>query len=551
MCKRRDHLETSATSSTAAAATTATTTTAAATSARTGTAALSTAATTAAAVSVAALRRVRNDDEASGAAETHLADGALLNGGRLGGRKGVAGKDVAFGDELLLLPLEGLHPVLVVAQPGLVDLGLLRLVDALLGNLVDLVGGREVGRAGLEGDLLEGPLREETLDLGNNEDAAALGAGAGSTAEAVDVRLLVGGDADLEDGRDAGEVHAAGNDVGGDEDARLGVAVVVGRLGALALGDARVQDGGGGHAGDVGEDVAVKVGEGGRRGEDDGLEGVGADVGGLLADGADHGRGDGGEGGHLDEVLGHALVGVGLAGGDGGDELVALGEDDAGDLLDVGGDGGGEEHALAVGLGLVGEGADDVLEGGHEAHVEEAVGLVEHEGVELVEGLLDVGVGQVVDETSRGGDEDVAAVEDLLLLAVLVGASNGDADAVLRQTLQQGLGLLGDLHGQLAGRGDDEERDAGAAAAVVGDEGLDGRKEECDCLAGAGLGLDEAVAALGGRSSVRVAAWTGIMWLNLRSWVMAWIRAGLTPTISANLGVSSGTGSVKGGAVLF
>lgn len=100
-----------------------------------------------------------------------------------------------------------------------------------------------------------------------------------------------------------------------------------------------MQDSGGGHAGHVGENIAVEVGECGRGSEDDGLEGVRANVGGLLANSTDHGGGDGGERGHFDEVLGHTLVSVCLASRDGGDELVALREDEAGDLLDVGGDG--------------------------------------------------------------------------------------------------------------------------------------------------------------------------------------------------------------------
>lgn len=87
----------------------------------------------------------------------------------------------------------------------------------------------------MESDLLEGPLREEALDLGNNEDATALGAGAGGTAETVDVGLLIGGNADLEHGGDAGEVHAAGNNICGNENAGLRVAVVVGGLCTLAL----------------------------------------------------------------------------------------------------------------------------------------------------------------------------------------------------------------------------------------------------------------------------------------------------------------------------
>lgn len=115
----------------------------------------------------------------------------------------------------------------------------------------------------------------------------------------------------------------------------------------------------------------------------------------------------------------------------------------------------------------------------------------------MAEGVLDVLVRHVVNETAGGGNENITAVENLLLLAVFVGATNGDAYAVLLEALEEGLGLLGDLHSKLAGRGDDEQGDSGAATAVVRDESLYGGEEEGNRLAGAGLRLYEAVTALG------------------------------------------------------
>lgn len=384
--------------------------------------------------------------------------------------------------------------VVVVAQPGLVDLGLVAVLHPL-GDAVDLGSRRDVGIVLDEGDLFEGPLGEPGLGLGDDEDAPAVGFRTGGSAQTVDVALLVKRDADLENSGDAGEIHASGNDVGGDEDGSASIAEVVGDLGTLALGDAAVQDGDGRETGHVGENVSVKVGQGSGRSEDDGLEG--GVLRGLLADAADHGGRHRGEVGHLDEELGNALVGVDLADGDGGDELVAGREHKTGDLLDVGGHGGGEEHALAVGALLVGQMADNIAEGLHEAHVEQTVGLIEDERVQPAQRVDDVFVGHVVDKAARRGDEDVAAAQDLLLLAVLVGAADGDAHAVLRQALQQVSSLLGDLHGQLARGRDDEQRDARIRTAALGDHGLQGGQQEGDGLAGSGLGLDEAVAAVG------------------------------------------------------
>lgn len=335
--------------------------------------------------------------------------------------------------------MQTLEMVVVVAQPGLVHLGLVIFGESLEDRLHLLVG-THTGLVGNKGDLLESPLREEGFGVADEEDALALGVGAGCAAETVDVALLFRGDADLEDGRYAGEVHASGDDVGGTENSRGGFAVFVCDSGALALGEAAVEGRHRGQAWDHGEDVAVQTGCGGCGSKDDGFEGAAAGLlelsGGFFKNGANHGGCDGRERGHLDEELGHAFVRVGFAFGNGGYELVAGGEHETGYLVDVLRNGGGEQHALSVGLLLGGELADDFSERGHEAHVQESVCFVEHKSIQLSKGIQDVFVRHVIDQSTRRGDEYIAPRQDELLLLVLVGAANGSAHAVLGHSLE-------------------------------------------------------------------------------------------------------------------
>ena len=92
-------------------------------------------------------------------------------------------------------------------------------------------------------------------------------------------------------------------------------------------------------------------------------------------------------------------------------------------------------------------------------------------------------------EPARGGDEHVGALAGLDLLLEADAAVDGrDLEAA---DAGQRLGLLDDLGGELARRGEHER--GGAAAAVL--EALDDRDHEGERLAGARGGLGEHVAA--------------------------------------------------------
>ena len=111
--------------------------------------------------------------------------------------------------------------------------------------------------------------------------------------------------------------------------------------------------------------------------------------------------------------------------------------------------GGREEEVLPLG----GDGVDDALHVRPEAHVEHAVGLVEHERVDLVQ--QDVALAEHVEQAARGRDQQVDALADALGLRV-VGDAAEDGDDAAAAVGGQRLADLLDLAAQLAGRGDDE-----------------------------------------------------------------------------------------------
>ena len=141
-----------------------------------------------------------------------------------------------------------------------------------------------------------------------------------------------------------------------------------------------------------------------------------------------------------------------------------------------------------------GDGVDDALHVRPEAHVEHAVGLVEDEGVDLVE--QDVALAQHVEQAARGGDQQVDALADALGLRV-VGHAAEDGDDAAAAVGGQRLADLLDLAAQLAGRGDDE---GGRMRLLAVDDHrrahvLEDRQHEGGRLAGARLGAAHDVAA--------------------------------------------------------
>ncbi len=177
----------------------------------------------------------------------------------------------------------------------------------------------------------------------------------------------------------------------------------------------------------------------------------------------------------------------GVDGGAGGGHLVAdgVGQVAADQAVDVTVEGGREEHGLVPLL----DPAEHPVDLGEKAHVGHPVGLVE-------DGHLDVGHGDLaaigeVDEPSRGGDDHVDALVELLDLALDVGTAVEDDGAPSRGVGQR-LQDLGHLDGELPCRDQDE---APGPARGRGAQAHEQREAEGQRLARAGLGLAADVTA--------------------------------------------------------
>ena len=153
-----------------------------------------------------------------------------------------------------------------------------------------------------------------------------------------------------------------------------------------------------------------------------------------------------------------------------------------GDLTRLTVEGRGQEERLALGRDL----RDDPLDGRAEAHVEHAVGLVEHEHAHPVEAHR-AARDQVL-EPARRRHHDVGAASELRLLL--------DADTAVHGRHHEGAGArrlaecLDDLGRELARRHQHERR----AAGVVRLDAVDHRQPEGKRLAGAGGRANEHVA---------------------------------------------------------
>ena len=139
----------------------------------------------------------------------------------------------------------------------------------------------------------------------------------------------------------------------------------------------------------------------------------------------------------------------------------------------------------------------DFLDVRDEAHVEHAVGFVDHQQFAAVE--HDLAALEQVHQAARRRDQDVDAFFQRLDLVAHLNAADQQRHRE-RVVLAVFLEILGDLHRQLARRLEDQRaRHARAAAAVVQD--VDHRQHEAGGLAGAGLGdADQVLAHQNGRN---------------------------------------------------
>ncbi len=149
---------------------------------------------------------------------------------------------------------------------------------------------------------------------------------------------------------------------------------------------------------------------------------------------------------------------------------------------------GAVEHGAAPVLGR--QPRDDRSHVGDEAHVEHAVGLIDHEGVHLRQ--IDHPRAHEIEQTAGSGDQQVhRRVRDLAFLPVVIHAAV-DRQRAEPAILAQRRGVFADLDHQLAGRRD--HQGAGGAALLLprlGRPEIAGqdRDQKSRGLAGAGLGL--------------------------------------------------------------
>jgi hypothetical protein len=160
--------------------------------------------------------------------------------------------------------------------------------------------------------------------------------------------------------------------------------------------------------------------------------------------------------------------------------------------LDVRGHRGREEQRLP----LLRERGDDALHVGQKAHVEHAIGLVEHEDLDALEG--ERALPHQVEEAAWGGHHDVHAALELGDLGPFAHAAE-DHRVIEVQAVAIARDARADLAGQLAGGGDDEPAQVGRIAGRHV-EALEHGERERRRLASAGLRAAEDVAPLeGGR----------------------------------------------------
>nr|POE49206.1 hypothetical protein CFP56_32356 [Quercus suber] len=414
------------------------------------------------------------DVEAADAAQAHLADDLLVEHRGLRAAEG-AGVVVGGGDEALVGELQLAGEGLVEAEPGLVGLVLGGLVDAGEGGGDGGGGGRGRGieRVRVRGDgQVPVDLQEEGLGRGEQQDGAALGAGARGAPDAVHVLLAAGRQAQLHDEADVGEVHAAADDVRREHDAGAGLLEGGGGAGACGLGQARVQ------LRDLDLAVEEVSEEGvherdavGRDAEHDRLVVVRLQL--VLVQQQRvqgrvqllHGRRD-------DGVLLHAVDGqVAVVRIDRGETGVAGLKDFGQDFVDFGGHRGAEAEALPSGR-LRGKTAEDVVDRFEESSFKHGVGFVQDEGPDMREFLGDEVVGEIVVEAAGRRNDDFGIARQKFPEIPVFRRSSVRRVALegWPQLRCDGVAFFGDLQRQLTRRGHDEDGDLTLGHIVAGQQ---------------------------------------------------------------------------------
>ena len=111
-------------------------------------------------------------------------------------------------------------------------------------------------------------------------------------------------------------------------------------------------------------------------------------------------------------------------------------------------EGGGKHQVLALVKGW--QAAQDKAQIGDKAHIEHAVGLVDHQHLDLFE-AVDLLL-EIVDQPARRADDDIGAVPQGVALLHVIHAAIDCLDGKTAMSAQE-LGVLLDLHHQFPGRG--------------------------------------------------------------------------------------------------
>ncbi|MNM80106.1 hypothetical protein D3C81_920560 [compost metagenome] len=282
-------------------------------------------------------------------------------------------------------------------------------------------------------------LQHAALARGHQQQRATGTTGTAGTTDAVHVGLRVVRHVDVEHVGDARYVEAAGGDVGGDHDVQGAVLERLDHTLALSLGDVAVQRGGAiavalEHLGDV-EGGLLGAHEADQRIEL--LDFQQTQHGSLLLVGVDH------QVGLLD-----ALDGLGL----GGDlDVLRRLQVALGDGADRSRQGRGEQYGLAA----FRQGLEDRLDVFHEAELEHLVGLVEDQTLNGGQQLLVAT--QAIAQATRGRHHHLGALAQSLELRPHGRAAVDRQHLHARHVAGVALEGRGDLQGQLAGRGQDED----------------------------------------------------------------------------------------------
>ncbi|ENN88030.1 hypothetical protein RHSP_50969 [Rhizobium freirei PRF 81] len=310
-------------------------------------------------------------------------------------------------------------------------------------------------------------------------DGDAVAAGARGTADAVDIGVGHFRQVEVVDMRNAGNVDAAGGDVGGDENADVTITETLERPFALSLALVAV-DGGGGEA-DMVEMLHQLLGTVLGTQEDDGT---------AIRIGGDRFLEDFGlvvlAGDEVDILL-HL---VGRLAWRRHFDLDRIGQVVGSEIGNRLRHGGRKQQGLALGRDELGDLAQVV----DEAEVEHLVGLVEDEMGDVAE--RQSAAADEIEQAARGGDEDIGAALKLKLLLVDRSATDHEVDPQVRLAHEE-LEVVGDLVHQLAGRSEDQRAD-GAVVRTLGvlQQHFYDRQAEGGRLAGACLGEANEIAAL-------------------------------------------------------